>query len=66
MEMVSTIRQLHARGPACRGLAVDLDGVVLGRDHVLVRRSSKSYKVDWEETAQLLNLAFGGQWTVSG
>jgi len=61
MEMALTMRQLHARGPTCRGLAVDSEGVVLGADCVLVRRSGRSYQVvDFDETGQLLKLALRG------
>jgi hypothetical protein len=60
MEMVPTVRQLHARGPACRGLAVDLEGVVLGTDHVLVRRTSSGYQVaDFGATEWLLKTVYG-------
>jgi hypothetical protein len=34
----ATMRRLYERGPGCRGLAVDADGVMLGPDCVLVRR----------------------------
>jgi len=45
METALSVRQLHSRGPACRGLAVDSQGVVLGSSHVLVRRASNGYQV---------------------
>lgn len=61
MEVGLTIRQLHARGPLCRGLAVDLEGVVLGANCVLVRRCGRGYRlVDFGETGQFLKLALGG------
>lgn len=38
------MRRLHERGPNCRGLAVDADGVMLGPDCVLVRRTPVGYR----------------------
>jgi hypothetical protein len=55
MEMALTMRQLHERGPMCRGLAVDSEGVVLGTKCILVRRSGRGYQVaDFDKTGQLL------------
>lgn len=60
MEMALSMRQLHSRGPDCRGLAVDAQGVVLGADYVLVRRDSNGYRiVDFDATERLLKFAFG-------
>jgi hypothetical protein len=61
MEMALTMRQLHARGPTCRGLVVDSEGVILGTNCVLVRRGRRGYQVvDFDESGQLLKLALGG------
>ena len=56
------IRRLSKRGVNCRGLAVDLDGVTLGPDLPLVRRTSKGYLVaDADEISLLIDVAFGGR-----
>jgi hypothetical protein len=63
MEMALAMRQLHTRGPACRGLVVDSDGVVLGADLVLVHRSPRGYRVV-DETGRLLKLSFGERYDI--
>lgn len=37
-------RRLHSRGANCRGLAIDMDGVVLGTACDLVRKTSQGYR----------------------
>ena len=65
METALSVRQLHSRGPACRGLAVDSQGVVLGSSHVLVRRASNGYQVaDFGAAERLLKVAFGERYDV--
>ena len=60
MDMALPMRQLQERGPACRGLVVDADGVALGADCVLVRRTSSGYRtVDTDYAEQVFKLAFG-------
>src|SRR5579859_4775214 len=60
MDMALPMRQLQERGPACRGLVVDSDGVALGADCVLVRRTSSGYRmVDTDYAERLFRLAFG-------
>jgi hypothetical protein len=54
-----TTRALHTRGAACRGLAVDLDGVVLGPSCELVRAENGRYRsLDRVGTAHLLKTVF--------
>jgi hypothetical protein len=60
MDMALPMRQLQERGPGCRGLVVDADGVALGADCVLVRRTSSGYRtVDTDYAEQLFRFAFG-------
>lgn len=40
----ATMRRLHNRGPRSRGLAVDAEGVMLGPNCVLVRRTPAGYR----------------------
>ena len=42
--MFTEMRRLHERGPHCRGLVVDTDGVMLGPDCVLVRRTARGFE----------------------
>ena len=42
--LFSTMRRLHERGPRSRGLSVDKEGVALGPDCVLVRRTDRGYE----------------------
>lgn len=42
--LFATMRRLHERGPLSRGLSVDSEGVALGSDCVLVRRTDKGYE----------------------
>lgn len=56
----STMRRLHARGPAARGLVVDNDGVMLGPDCVLVWRQGGEYRRTSDETLERVQqFAFG-------
>jgi hypothetical protein len=56
----ATMRRLYERGPTCRGLAVDEDGVMLGPDGVLVRRTPLGYRsADPGHLALLTRAAFG-------
>ena len=54
---LATIRRLHDRGPGCRGLAVDPEGVVLGADCVLVRRTPRGYSCAAPDEIALLRRA---------
>src|SRR5579883_2569914 len=40
----ASMRRLHVRGPACRGLVVDEEGVALGPECILVRRTPHGYR----------------------
>ena len=52
-------RLLHERGPNCRGLAVDRDGVVLGPGFELVRREGGGYRAfNQAETGLMLRTVF--------
>ena len=52
-------RRLHPRGLASRGLTVDVDGVALGPDCLLVRRTQAGYQTaSRSEIRTLLDLAF--------
>jgi hypothetical protein len=42
--MLDTIRKLHPRGAANRGICVDADGAMLGPDCVLVSRTSQGFR----------------------
>ena len=54
---LATIRRLHDRGPGCRGLAVDPEGVVLGPDCVLVRPTPRGYRCAAPDEIALLRRA---------
>jgi hypothetical protein len=59
--LFATIRRLHERGPRSRGLSVDTDGVALGPDCVLVRRTASGYqRAAVGEIADLTRAIFGG------
>ncbi|HLG86275.1 MAG TPA: hypothetical protein VKZ79_03660 [Alphaproteobacteria bacterium] len=45
MQSFLALRRLHARGALSRGLTVDPDGVMLGPDCVLIRRTDAGYRV---------------------
>ena len=48
------MRRLHPRGAGARGIVVDAEGVMLGPDCVLVRRSGNRYRcIDRDEAAAL-------------
>jgi len=58
--MQDIIRRLHKRGPANPGIAVDAEGVMLGPDCVLVRRTPQGYRcIDEAEAAALQDCLFG-------
>jgi hypothetical protein len=58
--LFATMRRLHERGPRSRGLSVDAEGVVLGPDCVLVRRTSLGYRrANVGEIADLTRAVFG-------
>jgi hypothetical protein len=38
------MRRLHPRGHACRGIAVDRDGAMLGPDYLLVQRTPAGFR----------------------
>jgi hypothetical protein len=57
--MFAEMRRLHERGPGCRGLVVDSDGVMLGADCVLVRRTVRGFEAaDSEQLAGLTKTVF--------
>ena len=61
MHPFATMRRLHDRGPACRGLAVDAEGVMLGPDCSLVRHTPLGYRcADPDELARLTRDVFDG------
>ncbi|MBV9860435.1 MAG: hypothetical protein JO038_10085 [Alphaproteobacteria bacterium] len=61
--MFDNMRRLHRRGPASRGLAVDIDGVIVGPDCVLIRRTEHGYRcITREEAAALQDFLLGGGW----
>jgi hypothetical protein len=49
--VIETMRRLHARGPASRGVAVDADGAMLGPECVLVRKTGAGYRCLGREDA---------------
>ena len=52
----ATMRRLHERGPQSRGLAVDAEGVTLGPDCTLIRRTPSGYRCPGpEEIAHLID-----------
>jgi hypothetical protein len=53
--MFAEMRRLHERGPGCRGLVVDTDGVMLGPDCVLVRRTARGFEA--ADSAKLASLS---------
>ncbi len=56
-----SMRRLHDRGPACRGLVIDEEGVALGPDCTLVRRTPQGYqRINDDEIAWLACEAFDG------
>lgn len=58
--MFATMRRLHERGTRARGLMVDAEGVMLGPDWVLVRRTSAGFRCAGSNAIDLLRrLAFG-------
>jgi hypothetical protein len=55
-----TVRRLYERGPANRGVAVDVDGATLGPDCSLVRRTPTGYRgLARSEAAAIQALLFG-------
>jgi hypothetical protein len=58
--LFGTMRRLHERGPRSRGLSVDSEGVALGPDCVLVRRSKFGYeRAPVGEIADMTHAIFG-------
>lgn len=58
--LFATMRKLHPRGPRARGLVVDAEGVMLGPDCVLVRRTADGYRVVSNEMLTCMQgIAFG-------
>jgi len=58
--MFESMRRLHPRGPASRGIVVDADGAVLGADCVLVRRIANGWRcVSRDEAAVLQKFLLG-------
>jgi hypothetical protein len=54
------MRRLHDRGPSARGLVVDIEGVKLGPDCVLVARSKTGYRrIDAGVLHRLVKTTFG-------
>jgi hypothetical protein len=54
------MRRLHERGPNARGLVVDAEGVMLGPDWALVKRTSGGYRrINAAALDQLLKGTFG-------
>ena len=54
------MRRLHERGPGSRGLTVDRDGVALGPDCLLVRRTQAGYRcADLAAIRMILEAAYG-------
>jgi hypothetical protein len=49
--VIETMRRLHARGPASRGVVVDADGAMLGPECVLVRKTGAGYRCLGREDA---------------
>jgi hypothetical protein len=61
--MFDNMRRLHRRGPASRGLAVDVDGAIVGPDCVLVHRAEHGYRcVTRQEAAALQDFLLGDGW----
>jgi len=55
-----TMRRLHERGPESRGLSIDAEGMRLGPECTLVRRTPDGYRcADREEISRTLNLVYG-------
>lgn len=55
------MRRLHERGPSSRGLSIDIAGVSLGPDCVLVRRTAAGYaRAGLGEIVDVTRLVFGG------
>ena len=62
--MFDNMRRLHWRGPASRGLAVDVDGAIVGPDCVLIRRMEHGYRciAREEAAAALQGFLIGDGW----
>lgn len=55
MTLFTSMRRLYERGPCCRGLAVDREGVALGPHVMLVQRVNLGYRcVDASEMTDLM------------
>lgn len=58
--LFATMRRLHERGPHSRGLSVDSEGVALGPDCILVRRTNRGYeRAPAGEVVDLTRSVFG-------
>jgi len=61
--MFDNTRRLHRRGPASRGLAIDVDGAIVGPECVLIRRMEHGYRcIAREEAAALQDFLVGNGW----
>lgn len=58
----SATRRSHARNPSSRGISVDIEGVGLGPNCVLVRRTAAGYRcVNQDEAEAIQALVLGGE-----
>ncbi len=58
--LFAAMRRLHERGPRARGLVVDAEGVALGPDCELVKRTPMGYRcASLDEVVLLRRTAFG-------
>jgi hypothetical protein len=58
--MLATMRRLHPRGAANRGICVDAEGAMLGPDCVLVRRTRRGFRpIDRDDASQLQKCLLG-------
>ena len=59
MTLFTSMRRLYERGPCCRGLAVDREGVALGPHVTLVQRVNLGYRcVGASEMTKLMRAVF--------
>ena len=67
MNPFASMRRLYERGPDCRGLTVDRDGVALGPGVTLVQRVGRGYLCIGEaEATKLTRALFGAGARVEG
>jgi hypothetical protein len=58
--MFETMRRLHSRGPAGRGIVVDREGAMVGPDCILVRHTARGYRcLARDAAAQLQDFLLG-------